>query len=350
MSRQIETRRFDARLAEPLATADGRIDARSGWLVAVRADGETLGVGEATPLAGWTESMDACGHALAAASDGEAAGARSTPAASHGLSLAATDALARRRGESLAALLARGDPAERVAVNATIGDQSADETVTAAERAVESGYRTLKLKIGGRSVAEDLDRVRRVAETVPETVSVRVDANGAYDRQTARRVVAGLEGTVEYVEQPVAGEDLAGLADLRGVGAPVAADESLRAAGPWRVVAADAADVLVCKPMALGGPARTAALSRAAAARGVATVVTTTIDAVIARTAAVAVAAAVPSVGRQSLAHGLATGDRLAREPTGGDGEPLPDPVPVTDGEIAVPAGPGLAGDSLDWL
>jgi L-alanine-DL-glutamate epimerase-like enolase superfamily enzyme len=105
------------------------------------------------------------------------------------------------------------------------------------------------------------------------------------------------------------------------------------------VLAADAADVLVLKPMALGGPDRTLDAARAARDAGADAVVTTTIDGVVARLGALHVAAAVPEVP----ACGLATGSLLAEDLA-------PDPAPVRDGSMAVPGGPGLAGDALDSL
>jgi len=98
----------------------------------------------------------------------------------------------------------------------------------------------------------------------------------------------------------------------------------------------------VLKPMALGGPSRALAAGRAAAHAGIDPVVTTTIDAAVARTAAAHVAAALP--GGDERAHGLATGDLLATDLV------AEDPVPVENGRVAVPTGPGLAGDAFDGL
>lgn len=369
MTRTLHTRRFACPLATPLATADGRIEHREGWLVCVENEG-TVGVGEATPLAGWTESQTACRGALRAADPecGRLPSAR-TPAARHGVGLAVRDAFARRRGESVAASLTRVEPSDRVPVNATVGDGDVGETVAAAAEAVESGFRTIKLKVGAREPSADIERVRRVENRVADDVRLRADANGAYDRETARRVLSALDGVVSYVEQPVAADDLDGLVALRDAGAPVAADETLRHHGPRAVLAAGAADVVICKPMVLGGLERTLAVARAARAQGVTPVVTTTVDAVIARTAAVHAASVLvgereaadahpaTSIGGDAPddtdptrppAHGLATGDRLAGEPQGGDG-PLPDPVPVRNGQIEPPSGPGLADGRLDW-
>ena len=354
-SRRYETSEFSLPLETPLGTANGEMTARDGSLVAIETGRAVVGVGEATPLPGWTESVAECRSALAdvtATGDGPRRGRlppASAPAARHAVTLAAQDAQARNRGMSLASMLARDDdPATAVPVNATVGDGSVAETVAAAETAVASGFETLKLKVGVGDVESDIERVRAVAEAVRDVISLRVDANGAWGRETARHAVSELDGLVEYVEQPLPATDLGGLAALRGVGAPVAADESLAVREPFAVLAAEAADTLVCKPMALGGLSRTLAVARAAAVRGVETVVTTTIDGVVARTAATHLAAAVPGGGER--AHGLATGDLLERDITATDGSAVTDPVPVENGVIRVPESPGLAGDSFESL
>jgi L-alanine-DL-glutamate epimerase-like enolase superfamily enzyme len=138
---------------------------------------------------------------------------------------------------------------------------------------------------------------------------------------------------VAYVEQPLPADDLDALAAVAGGAVPVAVDESLAEHPLSAVLAAGAADVAVLKPMALGGPARTAAAARQAVEAGVQPVVTTTVDAVHARTAAVHVAAALPD----PPACGLATAGMLAADLA-------TDPCPVEDGAVAVPEGPGNLG------
>jgi L-alanine-DL-glutamate epimerase-like enolase superfamily enzyme len=110
----------------------------------------------------------------------------------------------------------------------------------------------------------------------------------------------------------------------------VALDESLAGSAPERLLDADAADVLVLKPMALGGVDRAREVALAARERGVDAVVTTTIDAVVARTGAVHLAASLPDVRPCGLATAGLLGADLA-----------PDPAPVEDGRIAVPEGKG---------
>ena len=351
-------RSFALDLATSLETANGPIDRREGFLVGIDAEGEDApvpGVGEATPLPGWTESLSACESALrehrTARNRDELTDAVTdidpavNPAARHGLALALTDANARGEGRSLSARLAAehglSAPAGSVPVNATIGDGSPAATAREAERAVVKGFDCIKLKVGVRDLSSDIDRLRSVRERVGDGVALRADANGAWDRETAARALDRLEPLeLAYVEQPLPAGDVAGTAALRGeTSVRIALDESLAAHGIDAVLDAGAADVVVLKPMALGGPGRALAAALRARAAGVEPVVTTTVDAVIARTAAVHVAAAIPDV----IPCGLATGPLLASDLAA-------DPSPVEDGQISVPAGPGLAGDAFDGV
>ncbi|OYR45200.1 MULTISPECIES: mandelate racemase/muconate lactonizing enzyme family protein [unclassified Halorubrum] len=379
-------RPFSLDLTSPLGTARGAITEREGFLVGVgpddRAGISVPGLGEAAPLPGWTESRSACESALRGVADDGGAlvddaldrlDPGATPAARHGLALALADAAARGEGRSLAARLAadRGlpTPTETVPVNATVGDGDPQTTAAAAARAVAEGFDCVKVKVGARALDADVERLRAVREALGDDVALRADANGAWDRSTAREALDRFAPlNLAYVEQPLPAEDLAGAAALRSgregredrearddredredrddragddadAPVPIALDESLARRDLDAVLDAGAADVVVLKPMALGGPDRALAAAATARAAGVEPVITTTIDAVVARTAAVHVAAAVPEVAP----CGLATASLL-------DEDLAPDPCPVADGEVAVPDAPGLAGDAFDGL
>jgi o-succinylbenzoate synthase len=340
----MNTTPFSLPLSNPLVTSSGTIDEREGLLVRYDHRGQR-GVGEATPLAGWTESLDDCRAALDSAATAEQTGghtaallelaADSVPAARHGFATALLDADARADGVPLYQWFDDDRTCRSVPVNATVGDGDPETTADAVESAVESGFACCKLKVGARSVAEDTARLRAVRERVGDTVTLRADANGAWSREQAEdafdRFVAH---DVAYVEQPLAPDDLTGHADLRGGPVGVALDESLVHHRADTVLSADAADVLILKPMVLGGPGNAHTLAMRARESGVDPVVTTTIDGVVARLAALHVAAAVPDIG----ACGLATGDRLASDLAD-------DPAALTDGRLSVPQSGGLGLD-----
>lgn len=330
--------RFSLPLTRPLATAAGTIEERTGFLVRVDVDG-TAGLGEATPLPGWTESLEDCEAALEAVSDPVSAvedgSLADRPAARHGVSLAVLDARARAAGRPLYRHLGGETTSHAVPVNATVGDGSQDETASAAARAVEDGYAAVKVKVGARTVAADVDRLRAVRARCPD-VELRADANGAWDRGDAERGMAAFADLdVAFVEQPLEAPDLTGHAALRCGDVGVALDEGLLEFGIDGVLDAGAADLVVCKPMALGGVDVARNVACSAREAGIEAVVTTTVDGAIARAAAVHLAASLPMVP----ACGLATGDRLAAD--------LRDGVaPVTRGSAAVPQGKGNVSPS----
>ncbi|WP_415381803.1 o-succinylbenzoate synthase [Halosimplex sp. TS25] len=347
--RPASIRSFSLPLESPLSTASGDVDEREGFLVRYDHRGET-GVGEATPLPGWTESLDDCedalDRALAAGVDGDHSAALleldadEARAARHGFATALLDADARADGVPLYRWFDDSRTVHRVPVNATVGDADRESTVERAVEAVQRGFDCLKLKVGARSVDADIERVRAVREAVGEDVTFRLDANGAWTREEAERAIDGLASVdVAYVEQPLSADDLSGLAALRerSDGVDIAVDETLAERSMAEVFDAGAADVVVLKPMVLGGPGTAHTLAMRARDEGIEPVVTTTVDAVVARTAAVHVAAAIPDVAP----CGLATGELLAEDLA-------PDPAPVSDGSIAVPQDPGVGIDASE--
>jgi L-alanine-DL-glutamate epimerase-like enolase superfamily enzyme len=359
VDRRVRLREFSLPLRTPLGTAKGEMTERRGLLVELRgrteAGEEVRGIGEATPLPPWTEEYEVCHNVwgrLRDVANGDVTDPTAgpptglPPAARHALTLVDADASARHEGVSLAAWLTDRyggqDAATSGPVNATVGDGSVAEAAAAAESAVESGFDCLKLKVGARDVDADLERCRAVRDAVGGDVTLRADANGAWSRDEGYRAVDELADLdFEYVEQPLPADDHDGLASLRGRGVGIALDESVNGPDPdgWPDPVREYADAVVLKPMAQGGPFPTVSLARRLGAQGVTPVVTTTVDAVVARTAALHTAAAIPDIPP----CGLATGDLL-------DDDLAPDPAPVEDGRMRVPKGPGLAGDAFDRL
>ena len=329
----MRTERFSLPLARPLETAAGTIDAREGFLVRATVDGRE-GLGEATPLSGWTESIEDCAAALEDVDDPVAAlecgVLDDRPAARHGISLAVLDARARRDGVPLYRHLGGRPGRERVPVNATVGDGDPEATAAAVAEAGAEGYPAVKLKVGAGPLERDLDRLDAVRARCP-AVELRADANGAWDESTAERALARFAAfDVTFVEQPLPAADLAGHAALSGGEVGVALDEGLLKHGVEAVLDAGAADVVVCKPMALGGLDRARSAAGTAREAGRPAVVTTTIDGAVARAGAAHLAASLP----EGPACGLATGDRLAADLREGI-------APVADGTVAVPQGKG---------
>jgi len=329
----MEVEPFSLPLARPLETASGTIERRRGFLVRVGVEG-TPGLGEATPLSGWTEPIGDCESALrsvedpvSALTDGTLADA---PAARHGVSLAVLDAQSRAAGRPLYRFIGGSDPVESVPVNATVGDGSPAETAAAVGRAVRAGFPAVKVKVGARDVSGDLARIEAVRSEAP-AIELRLDANGGWSETTAERALPKLDDLgVSVLEQPLSADSLDAHARLRGRGVDIALDEGLAEHGFDAAIGADAADILVCKPMALGGIDTVRNVVRSARTAGIDAVITTTIDGAVARAGAVHLAASLPEL----QPCGLGTGDLLGSDLRVGV-------APVAKGSAAVPQGKG---------
>jgi O-succinylbenzoate synthase len=187
----------------------------------------------------------------------------------------------------------------RVAVNALVPAVPAAEAAALAAASVAAGFDCIKVKVGDR---DDLDRVAAVRAAVGPGVTIRVDANGAWDVDDAILMIGRLSRfDIELVEQPVA--TLADLALVRRrVTVPVAADECIRGVDDARRLARlRAADAVVLKVQPLGGVR--AALEVADAA-GVPAIVTSMLETSVGLAAGLALAAALPEL---PYACGLAT-------------------------------------------
>jgi L-alanine-DL-glutamate epimerase-like enolase superfamily enzyme len=232
-----------------------------------------------------------------------------------------------------------------IGVNATIASVGPAASAVAAHQAIEAGFTTLKLKAGAERETEVLvDRVRAVRAAIGPAVRLRLDVNGAWDLETATDRLEAIGGfAIEYVEQPLAGDDPADLAELRRrIRIPVAADETVTSVRAARALLdADAVDVLVVKPARVGGPVAAAEIADLAAGRGVPVVVSTLFETGVGIAAGLAVAAALPAVTGRRLErppdHGLATAGLLEHDLLTMD-------LPVEKGRMRVPGGPATGG------
>ena len=353
--RKIWIRSYRFPLPEPWPSAEGPVTERTGSIVLLEEEGGWVGRGETAPWPGFGLETHASSVAalrgaasrlvglpaeayLEAAADlPRLAPVAASPCARHAIDLALHDLAAQHANLSLARLLGGTDALAEVSVNAAIPRLPADQAARAAIAAIASGVGTIKLKVGGTPLGEDVARVRAVREAVGPAVRLRVDANQAWSEGQAIQALAALRPfDIEYCEQPVAAEDIEALARVRAAaGVRIAADEAVRdLATARRIVAARAADILIVKPMALGGLQAARAVAAYGEEFGAAVVVTSLLESDIGRTGALHLAA---SLGSNRFAHGVApvgwTPDGRRRETS------------YQAGKVRVPTEPGLGAN-----
>ncbi len=217
---------------------------------------------------------------------------------------AALTALMDLRGRRAAAEHPSPPPESRpVLCNATLIAGEPAQVAAAAEAWAAEGFSTFKLKLGA---GDDVGQVRAVREAVGPEARIRVDANGAWDVETAKRTLAALEELdIELAEQPVATlEEAAEVAAATSI--PIAGDESVETrADAELAVAAGACRLTGVKLSKVGGPE---------AAIEIAEVLPTYLSSALDGPVGIAAAAQVAQTLRESagaddpgLAHGLAT-------------------------------------------
>jgi len=321
---ELSLERIVRRFAAAQWTAHGVLEARESIEVTLVDFDGAFGRGEAAPLASFDgvsieralAALEAHRTALGAADATTAraacAAADPLPQALAAIDVALWDLAGRRAGTPIAALLAR-NPADWVEVNASVADVAVADAASAARAAVAAGYRTIKLKVG---TGDDLARILAVRAAIGPAIALRLDANGAWSVADAERVLSGA-GPLELVEEPVHGAG--GLAALRArVGARFAVDESV----------GEPADAVALKLSRSGGITGLMADAVRARAAGMDVYLTSTYEGPIGVAAALHAAAALAPLP----ACGLATLELFE----------APSPLPVRDGRIAVPRGPGL--------
>ncbi|WP_068068109.1 o-succinylbenzoate synthase [Nocardia xishanensis] len=218
---------------------------------------------------------------------------------------------------------------ERIPINCTVPAVDPER----AHRIVSSsGCHTAKVKVADHpdSLGEDLARVEAVRDALGPDGGIRVDANAAWDVDTAIAHIVRIDraaGGLEYVEQPC--RTIEELAEVRKkVDVRIAADESIRRAeDPLRVAVAGAADVAVLKCTPLGGVRR--ALEVAAAA-GLPCVVSSALETSVGLGAQLALAGALPEL---DFACGLGTISLF-------EGDVVDESLRPVDGFLRVPRTP----------
>lgn len=342
---------YTAPLVNPYETATARHNERRGLILTLHTTDSIQGLGEATPFSNRTESLTRAQDALITAAsrleqdrltlqealetlDELLPDPDGTPTARFALETALQDANARHQGTPLAGHLATHEhPPEAIPVNATIPATTPEETGEQASNATDQGFTTIKLKATG-DWEMDQARIHHAREHAPDA-NLRLDVNGAWpDHDAALERLEALEPyQLEYVEQPLPPDAIEQAARLKQASpTPLAADEPLTSLDAIRcVLDADAADLLVIKPMVLGGLQRTQQAHRIAKRHDTPLVITSTIDGAIARAGALHTAAA---LGPRDHACGLATGHLFEHEPAAYDER-------IQDGSLMVPKAPG---------
>lgn len=294
---------------EPYVTAVGRLDRREMVLLRLRSDEGLVGLGEAVPLTlrGGT-SLDEVVAELTQLGEREALDEETLRGDALSLSAparcAALTALLDLRGKKAAAEGHTATEASTpVRCNATLVAGDPASVVAAAEHWAADGFSTFKLKLGS---GDEAATVRAVREALGPRARIRIDVNGAWNVDTAKRTLGELEPyEVELAEQPVATLEEA-MEVARSTSIPIAGDESIESReDAERAAAMEACRMTGVKLSKVGGPEEAIEIAEILPAY-----ISSALDGPVGIAAAAQVAVTLGEAvggGGPSLAHGLAT-------------------------------------------
>lgn len=212
---------LSAALHEPFEWPDGRAYRRTAGVVRIETDEGLVGWGPANP--GWNERVAASARpALLGQSPLDTLPLWKRMADCHlpfdvrgALDVALWDLKGKLLGQPVHRLLG-GALRDRVPAYATGGyyllpEDSLDWLQTKACEAVERGFRAYKMKVGGRSLAKDLERIDAVRAVLGPERWLAVDATTTYTVPLALQMGRQLERRgIAWFEDPLSGDDVSG--------------------------------------------------------------------------------------------------------------------------------------------
>lgn len=248
---------------------------------------------------------------------------------------AVLDLLARRAGVPLAALLG-GACRDVVPAIRMVGEADAALTLAQVRDAATEGCTHIKLKLGMAAAPEaDAAVVAEARRIAGAAVHLSGDANMAWSAEQALRFLHALPaGVLDYLEQPVPDDDLAGMAACVAAGrTEICFDEGLHgAADIVKHAQAKAAQGVGLKAIKLGGLLATVAADALARAHGLRSTLASKIaESSIGCAATLHMACVVPDVS-----WGVSVTQAYL------EADVVPAPIVMAQGQARLPAGPGL--------
>lgn len=128
----------------------------------------------------------------------------------------------------------------------------------AIEELIADGFTSIKIKVGTAPIADDIDRITKVCESVGDRATLRLDANRAWDLDEAVEFATRIgPDNIEYIEEPTK-TSADHKAFYEKTGMDIALDETVVQEGVKSFPDLDHVSALVLKPSLLGGFSLTA--------------------------------------------------------------------------------------------
>jgi O-succinylbenzoate synthase len=252
-------------------TVDGQpFSHREGLIVRLVMDDGTCGVGEVAPLPGYSrENMKKAIYQLKQAGNflvGSAVAKHvddlrkyfqdgffqsQCPSVRFGIEMAVLQWLSVLNQKNPSHLL--GCESNRDISCAGLLQGTLEEITSQTAEYLSRGCRTFKLKVGSKNIPLDVKKLQLVRGQIQPGMKIRLDVNQSWSLAEAMAfVLSSGKDNIEFIEEPLKSTE--DLAEFMGkTGWAVALDEAIQGQDPDTFVIPPGVDVLVLKPMVLGG-------------------------------------------------------------------------------------------------
>ncbi len=255
-------------------------------------------------------------------------------AAKAAIDIALHDLVGRARDVPAHALLGE-QRRDRVAVIWALATGGTETDLREAAAQAAAGFVAYKIKVGAHDARADAERTARICEVLGTGKLISADANQGWTPEQAVAFVRAAESTsLDFLEQPVRGADLEGMARVAAASRiPIGVDEGVHSlADIERHHAAGAARGVSLKTIKLGGLGAAYRAGLVCSELGMkVNLASKTAESSVGNAAVLHLAAALPAVDWAMFLSSPYLAVDLVRSP-----------IEVRNGHAAVPVGPGL--------
>lgn len=239
---QIEIYKSPIKLKEPFVISLGVLNYAENIIVIIRTDNGISGFGECSPFMTINgESMDTCfivGQYLAKVLKGKDplniedcslamdAVIYNNTSIKSAFDIALYDIASQNANLPLFRFLS-GDNKKILITDYTVSLGDADKMASDAQKIKDNGFQVIKVKLG-ESKEKDIERIKRIRETVGPTIPLRIDANQGWDTEEAIQTLIALAPyNIQHCEEPIPRWKFMELSKVKNQSPiPIMADES----------------------------------------------------------------------------------------------------------------------------
>ncbi len=291
-----------------LKTSHPNLKTRKGFIVRITDDAGVVGLGEASPLPGFSrETLSVVKAQLLSLKQQIRKRKlseilkkeRLAPSVRCAVEMAVWDILEGKKDEGWL---------KSIPINALLSGEK-NEACREILELLKKGFKTFKLKVGKGGLQEEIEKTKAVLRAIGRQTCLRLDGNRQFDFNTAVRFAQNFSReALEYIEEPFA--DFKRIPEFyRKTGIGVALDETLCQIEPGDLRKFEGVRAIILKPTILGGFEKCRQFAAAAQKLKINAVVSSSFETEIGLTALARFAAQI----NPRTAHGLDTAKYLEK-------------------------------------